>query len=67
MAKRLYSDEAVTSDVRNFFLNPGHRLYDPLSKRFDPTPHCGPNSPYAKKQLEVLFEDSYYHWARTGQ
>lgn len=58
MAKRLYSDEAVATDVRDFFLDPDHRLY----KRFDPTPDCGPDSPYARKQLEVLFEDDYYHW-----
>ena len=58
MARNRYRDESVAGDVRDFFLNPAHRLY----KLFDPTPDCGPKSPYSRKQLEVLFEDEYFHW-----
>jgi hypothetical protein len=55
---RQYSDEAVKKDVKSFFLDSNHWAY----KYGDPTPMCNPDSPYYRKQIEILFENKYQHW-----
>jgi len=52
------ASEDVRKDVRSFFLDPHHWAYRYGSS----TPNCNPNSPYHKIQIEVLFEDKYFHW-----
>lgn len=58
MRRAQYSDEDVKNDIKSFFLDDGHWGYQYGS----PTPSCGPDSPYHRKQLEVLFESKYMHW-----
>jgi hypothetical protein len=55
---RQYSDEDVREDVKSFFLDGNHWAY----RYGDPTPMCNPDSPYHRKQIEVLFETKYQHW-----
>lgn len=57
--KRQYSDEEVKEDVKSFFLDISHWAY----QYGDPTPLCNPDSPYHRKQIELLFESKYQHWA----
>lgn len=54
----MLTNEEVKEDVRSFFVNPRHWVYQYGS----PTPSCNPKSPYHRKQIEVLFEDRYFHW-----
>jgi len=58
MKLRQYSDAYVKQDVKSFFLDNGHWAY----KYGSPTPLCNPDSPYHRKQIEVLFESKYQHW-----
>lgn len=58
MRPRQYSDEDVKRDVKSFFLDGSHWAY----KYGSPTPLCNPDSPYHRKQIEVLFESKYQHW-----
>lgn len=55
---KAYSAKDVIEDVRDFFINRDHWAY----RYGDPTPECNPNSPYHRKQIEVIFEDRYDHW-----
>jgi len=48
----------VQEDLKSFFLDGSHWAYE----YGDPTPLCNPDSPYHKKQIEVLFESKYQHW-----
>ena len=52
-----YSDEEIKEDIKRFFLDPDHWVY-----QYGTPAECGPTSPYYKRQLEVLFEDRYFHW-----
>lgn len=58
MPQRQYSDEQAKRDVKSFFLDINHWAYEYGS----PTPLCNPDSPYHRKQIEVLFESKYQHW-----
>ena len=58
MQQRQYSDGEVKRDVKSFFLDINHWAYEYGS----PTPLCNPDSPYHRKQIEVLFESKYQHW-----
>ena len=53
-----YSLSDVIEDVKQFFTDPNHWVFHFGS----PTPECGVNSPYHRKQIEVLFEDKYDHY-----
>jgi hypothetical protein len=55
---KVYSAKDVIEDVRDFFINRDHWAY----QYGDPTPECNPNSPYHRKQIEVIFENRYDHW-----
>ncbi|MBI5253630.1 MAG: hypothetical protein HY930_04440 [Euryarchaeota archaeon] len=55
-------EEDIKKDIKSFFSKPDHWVY----RYGNPTPMCNPNSPYHRKQIEVLFEDKYFHWLRTG-
>lgn len=48
----------VKEDVKLFFTDKNHWAYQYGGK----TPDCTPDSPYHRKQIEVLFEDRYDHW-----
>nr|MDO8080833.1 hypothetical protein [Candidatus Freyarchaeota archaeon] len=50
-------DEDVKQDLISFFVNENHPIY-----RYGTPSECGPNSPYHRKQIEVLFEKKYFHW-----
>lgn len=50
--------EDARKDIRLFFQNPDHWVY----QYGDPTPDCDSDAPYYRKQSEVLFEDKYFHW-----
>jgi hypothetical protein len=54
----LITNEGVKEDIRSFFTDPTHWAY----QYGTPTPGCNPNSPYHRKQIEVIFEDKYFHW-----
>jgi len=58
MSLRQYSDEDVKQDLKSFFLDINHWAYEYGS----PTPLCNADSPYYRKQIEVLFESKYQHW-----
>jgi hypothetical protein len=45
-------------DLKQFFTDPNHWVFTYGS----PTPQCSVNSPYHRKQIEVLFEDKYDHY-----
>ena len=51
------ADKVVVDDVRDFFLNPGHWVY-----QYGSPSSCVNDSPYHRKQIEVLFEKKYFHW-----
>jgi hypothetical protein len=53
-----YSDERVIEDVRAFFLDPNHWAY----REYGLHHSCSPEVPYHRKQIEVLFEERYWHW-----
>jgi hypothetical protein len=55
---KLYSPKDVMDDVEEFFSSGNHWAY----KYGDPTPSCNPDSPYHRKQIEVIFENRYSHW-----
>jgi len=52
------TDSEVKKDIRSFFKDPRHWAY----QYGTPTSSCNPNSPYHRKQIEVIFEDKYFHW-----
>jgi len=52
-----YLDEEIEKDIRMFFQDPNHWVY-----QYGTPSECGPTSPYYKRQVEVLFEDQYFHW-----
>lgn len=54
----MLTNEEVKKDVRSFFEDPNHWAYLYGSS----TPSCTPNSPYHKIQIEMIFEDKYFHW-----
>lgn len=54
-------EEAVTDDVRKFFLKKDHWIY-----QYGSPSKCDINSPYHRKQIEVLFEKKYFQWV-TGR
>lgn len=56
------TDEEVKKDLRDFFQNDDHWVYDYGS----PSSDCGPDYPFHMMQLRVLFEDRYFHWI-TGR
>lgn len=51
------TDDVVIRDLKNFFTNVNHPIYS-----YGTPSECGPNSPYHRKQIEVLFEKRYFHW-----
>lgn len=55
---KTYTPDEVRRDVKQFFTNSNHWAY----QYGDPTPDCNPNSPYHRKQIEVIFENKYEHW-----
>lgn len=57
MRPKKYPDEEIKEDIRSFFLDPDHWVY-----KYGTPSECGPDSPYYKRQIEVLFEDKYFHW-----
>lgn len=58
LRRKEYSAKDVEEDIRDFFINRDHWAY----RYGDPTPDCNPNSPYHRKQIEVIFENRYDHW-----
>ena len=55
-----FSDEAVKEDVRDFFTNPDHFLYQKWGEKAN---HRRMEDIYHKKQIQVLFERrDYWHW-----
>jgi len=58
---RTVTEEDVKEDIRLFFQDPNHWAY----RYGSPTPGCNPNSPYHRKQIEVLFEKKYFHWVTS--
>jgi len=55
-----FSDEAVKEDIREFFTNPDHFLYQKWGEKAN---HSRMDDPYHKKQIQVLFERrNYWHW-----
>ena len=57
----MLTNEDAKEDVRSFFKDSNHWVY----RYGSPTPRCNPNSPYHRKQIEVLFEDKYFHWVTS--
>ena len=55
-------NEEAREDIRSFFKNPNHWAYQYGSQ----TSACNPNSPYHRKQIEVIFEDRYFHRVTGG-
>jgi hypothetical protein len=53
-----YQDQDIQRDLKSFFLDEHHWVY-----QYGGTSRCGINSPYHRKQIEVLFEEKYPHWA----
>lgn len=56
--RKTYTPDEVKRDVKQFFTDSNHWAY----QYGDPTPECNPNSPYHRKQIEVIFENKYDHW-----
>ncbi|MFQ5822330.1 MAG: hypothetical protein ACE5I5_20335 [Candidatus Heimdallarchaeota archaeon] len=56
--RNTHTPDAVKRDVEQFFTDSNHWAY----QYGDPTPDCNPNSPYHRKQIEVIFESKYEHW-----
>lgn len=54
---RRYSDEEVKEDIKIFFQDSEHEVY-----QFGNPHECNPRAPYHRKQIEVLFENYYWHW-----
>ncbi len=54
----MITNEEVKEDIRSFFTDLDHWAY----RYGSPTPGCNPNSPYHKIQIEMIFEDKYFHW-----
>ena len=52
-----YSLDSVKQDVMSFFANDEHWAYQYGSKAVS----CGKNSPFYKKQIQVIFEEKYPH------
>ena len=52
-----YSDKDVKEDIKLFFQDNNHWVY-----QYGGLSSCDINSPYHRKQIEVLFEDRYWHW-----
>lgn len=50
-------DEDVVEDVRAFFENKNHWVY-----QYGTASSCDTEVPYHRKQIEVLFERKYFHW-----
>lgn len=57
----MVTEKDVKEDILLFFQNPDHWAY----RYGSPTPGCNPNSPYHRKQIEVIFEDKYFHWVTS--
>lgn len=53
-----YTAEEVREDLVNFFQNKSHWAY----QYGDSTPECNCDSPFHRKQIEIIFEDKYAHW-----
>lgn len=53
-----YRDEDIQRDIKSFFQDEHHWAYE-----YGGPSRCGTNSPYHRKQIEVLFEERYSHWA----
>ena len=58
MSTKTYSPKDVRDDLISFFENTNHWAY----QYGDSTPKCNPNSPFHRKQTEVIFENKYAHW-----
>lgn len=56
--RRPYSLNDVIKDIKQFFTDSNHWVF----RYGSPTPECNVNSPYHRKQIEVLFEDRYDHY-----
>ena len=52
-----HDDVSVKEDLKHFFTNPDHRVYQKGTQA-----DCGPDWPYYKTQLAVLFENDHFHW-----
>jgi hypothetical protein len=53
-----YRDEDIQRDIKSFFQDEHHWAYE-----YGGPSRCGTNSPYHRKQIELLFEERYPHWA----
>lgn len=53
-----YQDQDIQKDIKSFFQDEHHWAY-----QYGGPSKCRVNSPYHRKQIEVLFEESYPHWA----
>jgi hypothetical protein len=51
-----YRDQDIQKDIKSLFQDPQHRIY-----QYGGPSRCGINSPYHRKQIEVLFEEKYPH------
>lgn len=61
--RKPYTPEEVKEDLKNFFEDSNHWAF----QYGDSTPKCNPNSPFHRKQIEVIFEDKYDHWDLNTQ
>lgn len=57
-SRKTYTPDEVKWDVKQFFTDSNHWAY----QYGDPTPDCNSDSPYHRKQIEVIFENKYDHW-----
>ena len=57
MRETRYSLDSVKQDVRSFFTNDEHWTYQYGSKAV----YCDKDSPFYKKQIQVIFEEKYPH------
>jgi len=57
MAKKKYTLKEVKDDIKDFFTNASHRLFEYGT----PTPDCNEDCPFHKRNLQVLFEEEYPH------
>jgi len=55
-----YRDENIQRDIKSFFQDEHHWAYE-----YGGPSRCGTNSPYHRKQIEVLFENKYFHWVTS--
>lgn len=57
-SRKTYTPDEVKWDVKQFFTDSNHWAY----QYGDRTPDCNSDSPYHRKQIEVIFENKYDHW-----